>query len=98
MRSVKSDGVVHLIALYQDGPLSLDSGLMMNKQLIGGYWRSPGGASLKDMRDAAQMILDGRIDVAPLITHRLPWQQAAEAYHMLYRKPEEALGVILEWG
>ena len=97
MQTVKDDGVVHLIALYQDGPLPLDSGLMMNKQLVGGYWRSPGGASLKDTRDAAQMILDGRIKVAPLITHRLPWREVAEAYHMLYRKPEEALGVILEW-
>ena len=39
---VKSDGVLHLIALYQgakkpgDGLLSLDSGLMMSKLLVGG--------------------------------------------------------------
>ena len=46
---------------------------------------------------AADMLLDGRINVGPLITHRLPWTETAEAYHMLYNNPEEALAVILEW-
>ena len=32
-----------------------------------------------------------------MITHRLPWRQTAEAYHMLFNKPDEALAVILEW-
>ena len=49
------------------------------------------------MRDAAQMLIDGRIKVAELITHRLPWEQTPDAYHLLYDRPDEALGVILEW-
>jgi threonine dehydrogenase-like Zn-dependent dehydrogenase len=53
--------------------------------------------SHKDMKDTAQMLLDGRIRVGPLIAHRLPWQQTPDAYHMLFNSPEEALGVILEW-
>lgn len=49
------------------------------------------------MSDAAQMLTDGRVRISELITHRLPWQQTADAYHLLYNKPNEALGVILEW-
>ena len=94
-RLTKRDGVIHLIALYQGGPLPLDSSLMMNKLLIGGM-RTP-VPRLQHMEDAAQMLMDGRIRPDPLITHRLNWQQTPEAYHMLYRNPDEALGVVLEW-
>ena len=47
--------------------------------------------------EAAQMLIDGRVRFSELITHRLPWEQTPEAYHLLYNKPHEALGVILEW-
>ena len=97
MRMVKRDGVVHLIALYQGKPLQLESSLMMNKQMIGGYWNSPGGPSDMDMNDTAQMLTDGRLKVAPLITHRFQWEQTPDAYHFLYKNPDQALGVIIEW-
>ena len=97
MQMVKRDGVVHLIALYQGQPLRLDSGQMMNKQMVGGYWNSPGGPSETDMRDTADMLTDGRITVGPLITHRYQWEQTPEAYQYLYENPDEALGVVIEW-
>jgi len=46
---------------------------------------------------AAALIVDGDIAVGPMITHRLPWEQTPDAYHLLYNKPEEAMAVILEW-
>lgn len=39
----------------------------------------------------------GLLDVWPLITHRYPWQQAAEAYAMLLADRSRALGVVLDW-
>ena len=67
----------------------------MNKQIIAGIRiDTPREAC---MRDAAQMLIDGRVKVAELITHRLPWEQTPDAYHLLYHRPDEALGVILEW-
>ena len=67
----------------------------MNKLLIAGMRLS--GDRAGHRADAAQMLVDGRVRVGPMVTHRLPWQQTAEAYHMLFNKPEEALAVILEW-
>jgi 2-desacetyl-2-hydroxyethyl bacteriochlorophyllide A dehydrogenase len=95
LQMVKTDGVLHLIALYQGQALSLDSGLAMNKMIIGGYYRTI--SPPERLQAAMHMVQDGRIKFEPLITHRLPWQETAEAYHLLYNSPDEALGVVLEW-
>lgn len=99
---VKAGGTIHLIALYQagdgvpgSGALPLDSGLMQRSQIVFGYWNSP--TPWMHLNDTAQMLIDGRISVEPLITHRMPWQQTPEAYHMLFKNPQDALGVIIEW-
>lgn len=99
---VKAGGTIHLIAKYQagdgvpgSGALPLDSGIMQRNQIVFGYWNSP--SPREHLTDTAQMLLDGRINVDPIITHRLPWQQTAEAYHMLFNSPQDALGVIIEW-
>jgi threonine dehydrogenase-like Zn-dependent dehydrogenase len=39
-----------------------------------------------------------RIDVSRLITHRYPFERAAEAYRLLDEQPEDALAVILDFG
>ena len=100
-RMMKNDGVLHLIAKYQgakqagDGLLPLDSGIFMNKLLVAGI--RVGGPRSRHRADAVQMIVDGHIQVGPMITHRMPWQQTPDAYHLLYDKPDEAMAVILEW-
>lgn len=99
---VKAGGTIHLIALYQagdgvpgSGALPLDSSLMQRSRIVFGYWNSP--TPWMHLNDTAQMLIDGRINVEPLITHRMPWQQTPEAYHMLFNNPQDALGVIIEW-
>lgn len=99
---VKAGGTIHFIALYQAGDgvpgsgiLPLDTRLMQRSQIVFGYWNSP--TPRMHLNDTAQMLLDGRINVEPLITHRMTWQETAEAYHMLFNNPQDALGVIIEW-
>jgi threonine dehydrogenase-like Zn-dependent dehydrogenase len=99
---LRKGGVIHLISKYQAGDgvagsglLPLDSEVMQTGQIVFGYWNAPEPRSY--LKDTAQMLLDDRIDVGPIITHRLPWEQTAAAYHMLFNSPEEALGVIIEW-
>lgn len=44
-----------------------------------------------------RLMADGRLKCAELITHVLPPERAAEAYHGLQNCPDEHLGVILDW-
>ena len=101
-RMTRQGGVIHLIAKYQagdgvagSGVLPLDSDDMMNKRLVAGVPAHE--PPPRPIEDAAAMLADGRIRVGPMVTHRLPWRQTPDAYHMLYREPDKALGVVLEW-
>ena len=92
---IKGDGIIHLVALYHGEPLQIDASRMMNKVLLAGI-RVPEPRT-KHRDDAVKMLVDGTVKVDEIITHRIPWEQTPDAYHLLYNKPDEALGVILEW-
>lgn len=99
---LRRGGVIHLISKYQAGDgvpgsglLPLDSEIMQGKQIVLGYWNETNPST--HLPDTAQMLLDGRINIAPLITHRLPWDQTAAAYHLLFNRPQDALGIVIEW-
>ncbi len=42
-------------------------------------------------------LAEGRLSASELITHRFPFESAAEAYRLLSESPQEVLGVIFEW-
>ena len=93
LKMVKRDGVVHLIGhIHQGGFYQLDNSIM-NKMVIGGYYKTIG--RLARLNLAAEMLMDGRVNIEPLITHQIPGREADKAYHLLYQNPEEALGVVL---
>ena len=59
---------------------------------------SPNFWTLRDDWELSlQLIAHGRVGVAPLITHRMPGIQAAEAYQLLMEWDENLLGVVLNW-
>ncbi|MBI3971416.1 MAG: zinc-binding dehydrogenase [Chloroflexi bacterium] len=95
LEMVKTFGTIHLIALYHGQPLLLDSGKIQRKKLIGGYYLTEplGPLSVR----AAELIAGGQMRVEPLITHRFPAAQAAEAFALLDQHIDQALGVLLEW-
>jgi threonine dehydrogenase-like Zn-dependent dehydrogenase len=92
---VKTFGTIHLVALYHGQPLALDSSKIQRKKLVGGYYLAEplGPLSVR----AAEHIAAGRIRVEPMITHRFPASAAPEAFALLDKHPEQALGVLLEW-
>lgn len=63
--------------------------------------RQESSANFWTLRDdwelSLQLIAHHRVVVAPLITHRLPGTQAAEAYRLLMEWDENLLGVVLDW-
>ena len=91
----RPQGTIHLIALYQDGPLPLYSGKIMNKRLLAGILISEPRA--QTAQRAIRHIQDGSVRVKEMITHRFPITKAKEAFDLLYEHPDKALGVIFEY-
>ena len=59
---------------------------------------SPNFWTLRDDWELSlQLIAHQRVVVAPLITHRMPGTEAAEAYQLLMEWDENLLGVVLNW-
>jgi 2-desacetyl-2-hydroxyethyl bacteriochlorophyllide A dehydrogenase len=46
---------------------------------------------------ALDLIVDGRLDVDSFVTHRFPFERAAEGYELIDRRPEETLRVVLTY-
>jgi 2-desacetyl-2-hydroxyethyl bacteriochlorophyllide A dehydrogenase len=46
---------------------------------------------------ALELLSSGRLDTAPLLSHRIPFERAAEAYELIDRHPEDALRVVLTY-
>jgi len=95
MDMLADGGLMHLIGLYEDQPLPLNSRKIQRRRLIGGYYRVHAGA--RQARRAMELLDSGSIDTDRMTTHRFPWHQAAGAFDLLHRQPDEALGVLLDW-
>jgi len=51
----------------------------------------------KDFPLAMQWIAEGRVDVSPLITHRMPWTDIQEAFDIFSQRQDGALKVFLDF-
>jgi 2-desacetyl-2-hydroxyethyl bacteriochlorophyllide A dehydrogenase len=47
--------------------------------------------------DLAEDMAAGRIAIEPLITHRIPYEEAASAYRLVVEHPEQTLGMVFHW-
>lgn len=59
-----------------------------------GYVRWTEGRNLQEF---VQLLSEGKVKVAPLITHEFPFERATEAYELLLTKPGECLGIVLKY-
>jgi len=48
-------------------------------------------------RQILRMISDGRLNVGKLITHKMHFTEASEAYRLLRDEKDKALGIVLDW-
>jgi threonine dehydrogenase-like Zn-dependent dehydrogenase len=46
---------------------------------------------------ALDLLARGRLDVDSLVTHRVPFERASEAYELIDRRPDETLRVVLTY-
>ncbi|MBT3603777.1 MAG: zinc-binding dehydrogenase [Candidatus Latescibacteria bacterium] len=88
-------GLLQVLGLYEDEPLPLDSSKIQGKRLIGGYLdptKRPEGSDR-----AIQLLMDGKIGIDQMITHRFHFEEAAEAFDLLYKRLDETMAVMLTW-
>jgi len=84
-----------VIAAYHPDTNWVDLAPVQDKEITihstGGWTRERMEATIADM-------VAGKLQVEPLITHRVPWQQAAAAYeHLVRDRAEDSLGIVIDW-
>jgi 2-desacetyl-2-hydroxyethyl bacteriochlorophyllide A dehydrogenase len=90
---LRRGGRLCLQAYYPD-PLVLDFHAIHHKRLRFAF---PGGFDLEGFGRVIDHLRAGRLRVAPLISHRLPASSAPEAFALLQERPDEVLGMVLDW-
>jgi L-iditol 2-dehydrogenase len=89
---VRRKGEIILVALYEE-PVVIKNSF----GIIGGEMRIKGVQMYNrdDFQAAIDMIRLGRVEVKPLVSHRLPVEEAQKGLEILYRKTEEVIKVLL---
>jgi len=59
--------------------------------------RDPGWDRPRLRATVLDLLASGRLDVDGLVTHRIPFARAAEAYDLIDRSPASTLRVLLEY-
>jgi threonine dehydrogenase-like Zn-dependent dehydrogenase len=108
MRGVRLAGTVVAAGFYTGAPgddLNLGEEWHHNRlTLVGSMsgWgaphRGPGWDRRRLRATALDLLGSGTLDVDALVTHRVPFARAAEAYELIDRKPEETIRVLLTYG
>lgn len=107
IRSVRLAGTVVAAGFYTGSPgdeLRLGEEFHHNRlTLVGSMsgWGAPhreAGWDRRRLRSAAlDLLVRDRLTVDPLVTHRVPFARAAEAYELIDHSPEETLRVVLTY-
>jgi threonine dehydrogenase-like Zn-dependent dehydrogenase len=106
MRSVRLAGTVVAAGFYLGAADDLRLGEEWHHNrltLVGSMsgWGAPHrdvGWDRRRLRATAlELLADGRLDVDAFVTHRIPFERAAEAYDLIDRRPGEALRVLLTY-
>jgi threonine dehydrogenase-like Zn-dependent dehydrogenase len=97
LRMTRNGGRLHLISLYHEQPLPLDSGALQGRTILGGYVTNLNQTWRPAANEAMRRLASGEIVVEPMITHRFPATDAKVAFDLLHDHPADALGVLLDW-
>jgi 2-desacetyl-2-hydroxyethyl bacteriochlorophyllide A dehydrogenase len=90
---VRREGRICLQGYYPD-PVAFDFHATHLKRVTVAF---PCGWDSEEVTHLSQHLAAGRIQISPLITHRVSYREAAETYQWILDKPEQSLGVVLDW-
>ncbi|MGQ9851311.1 MAG: zinc-binding dehydrogenase [Aggregatilineaceae bacterium] len=107
MRSVRVAGTVVAGGFYQGGAIALRLGEEWHHNRLTlissmGVWGCPhrdypAWDRARVHATAVQLLATGRLRTDGLITHRFPFERAAEAYELIDRHPQEVVKVVLTY-
>ena len=95
MDMVKRDGTILAFGVPDEPTYPFGFGDLFRKniRLIG----SVGPDAQNNFPLAMDMIAQGRIDVSPMITHRLPFTEVQRGFELSLHKKDEAIKIVLEY-
>ncbi len=94
-RMVAVGGLLHVVGLYEDAPLPLDSRAIQRRRLLGGA--PPHANRSAAAKRALALLAGGQIATERMITHHFHYTEAADAFRLLHQHPDQTLGVELDW-
>ena len=107
VRSVRMAGLVVAAGFYQGGAAALRLGeewhhnrvTMVSSQRGWGnaHRDAPAWDRARLRRTAGELLSSGVLNTSAFITHRFPYERAAEAYALIDEHPEKVLKVVLEY-
>lgn len=90
---VRREGRICLQGYYPD-PIEIDFHTTHLKRITLTF---PCGWDNEQDTHLSEYLAEKRIEITPLITHFVPFNQAAQAYNLISENPEQTLGVVLDW-
>jgi threonine dehydrogenase-like Zn-dependent dehydrogenase len=95
-RLVAAGGRLVIAGFHQDGPRTVDlqSWNWRGLDVVNAHERDP-QAYVRGLREAVELTVAGRLDPERLVTHRLPLDRLAEAFHLACRRPPGFLKAVV---
>ena len=94
---VKRGGLIQVLGLYEDEPLPLDSSKIQGKRILGGMIDVDVESVVEAGEKAMGHLRAGVIATEDMVTHRMPFTEAAAAFDLLYNRLGETMAVTLVW-
>lgn len=92
---LRHDGQLVLNGYYREGYHLLSIQDLHEKE-ISVY--NPSGWTRERMEATLKLVKGGQMEVEGLVTHRVAWPHAAEAYkRLVWNKEEDFLGIVIDW-
>jgi len=90
----RTGGRIVLVGLFEeDVPININHIVHKQLSLISSFGRGTGSIS-REILDAMQLLADGKVNVKPLISHRLPVEKIMEAFEV-QTKPDQSIKVLI---
>ena len=95
-RLTRVRGLLVIAGYHQGGPRQVDlqSWNWRGLDVVNAHERDP-AVYVRGMREGAQLVADGTLELEPLYTHRFPLERLADAFEALRTRPDDFLKALV---